>query len=169
MRRPPRIGPLANVLAALTIVMVILAACGMRQGTAPSARPLPCCVATFQTAEGPVSTDLLPAARTEEERAVGLSGLTTLAPNAGMIFVYDEPTAGFFWMKDTSIPLSIAFVDDAGRVMSIQDMEPCPTEPCTHYGPGTAFAAAIEMNQGWFQEHGVHVGDTVTWNRTETG
>ncbi|MEX0991079.1 MAG: DUF192 domain-containing protein [Actinomycetota bacterium] len=121
-------------------------------------------VALFDTSGGGVATDPLPVAWTDEQREVGLSGRASLAQDSGMIFLYDEPRTGFFWMKDTLIPLSIAFVAADDRIISIQEMEPCPAEPCTKYAPDTEYVAAIEMNQGWFRKHGVRVGDIVTWD-----
>jgi uncharacterized membrane protein (UPF0127 family) len=62
-------------------------------------------------------------------------------------------------MKDTSIPLSIAFIDDAGRILSIQKMAPFQTE-ARYRSPGPV-RYALEVNQGWFENHGVSIGDTV--------
>ncbi|MGH2591663.1 MAG: DUF192 domain-containing protein, partial [Actinomycetota bacterium] len=83
-----------------------------------------------------------------DERQVGLMGRTSLEEDAGMVFVFPEPTAASFWMKDTLIPLSIAFWNDDGAVAAILDMEPCEADPCPSYDPGVEFTFALEVNQG---------------------
>lgn len=100
-------------------------------------------------------------ANTPEERAKGLMGRTSLPADQGMAFLYDAPTRDSFWMKDTLIQLSIAFWDKSGRIMSILDMSPCTAEPCRTYSPGVPFIGAVEVNQGYFAEHGIRVGDPV--------
>jgi uncharacterized membrane protein (UPF0127 family) len=97
----------------------------------------------------------------DHERRTGLMGRTSLAADAGMAFLFPEPTSSSFWMKDTLIPLSIAFWNEAGDVVAILDMHPCPEEPCPSYDPGVEFSGALEVNQGFFEEHGVEVGDRV--------
>jgi hypothetical protein len=62
-------------------------------------------------------------------------------------------------MKDTSIPLSIAFVDDRGRIVSIRRMRPCRSDPCRIYRSDAPYVLAIEANVGWFERSGVRVGD----------
>jgi uncharacterized membrane protein (UPF0127 family) len=96
---------------------------------------------------------------TEDERALGLMGRASLPEDAGMIFVYPEPTEGGYWMKNTLIPLSIAFYDVDGRILRILDMEPCRSDPCRVYDPGVRYAGALEVNQGAFERWGVREGD----------
>ena len=98
-------------------------------------------------------------AGTPEARACGLSHRRSLPADQGMIFVYPKETPLSFWMKDTEIPLSIAFLDDTGRILSIQDMVPMQTEE--RYRSPRPARYALEVNQGWFLEHGVEVGDVV--------
>jgi len=93
------------------------------------------------------------------ERATGLMGVTALPPDDGMAFVWDDTTTATFWMKDTVVPLSVAFVDGAGRIVSITDMDPCRTDPCPTYRAAAPYVLAVEANQGWFADHGVAVGD----------
>jgi uncharacterized protein len=100
-------------------------------------------------------------ADTLRERSRGLMGREELAPEAGMVFLVPEPTDTAFWMKDTLIPLSVAFWDRAGRIFRIVDMEPCREEPCRYYEPGRPWIGAVEVNRGFFEEHGVAVGDVV--------
>jgi uncharacterized membrane protein (UPF0127 family) len=100
-----------------------------------------------------------------EEQRQGLMGVETLGEDRGMAFVYDDPTTGSFWMKDTLIPLSIAFV--AGdRIVAIEEMTPCESDPCpTWDSGGAAYTLAIEANAGWFTAHGIAVGDRATLER----
>ena len=101
-------------------------------------------------------------AQTAEHRQQGLMNRESLPEDAGMFFVYFEPASGGFWMKDVSIPLSIAFVGEDQTILKIMDMEPCPEEPCRAYVPELEYTAALEVNQGAFEEWGIEVGDTVT-------
>lgn len=97
-------------------------------------------------------------ADTAEERATGLMGRESLAEDAGMLFVFENDTQAGFWMKDTLIPLSIAFVTAGGVVIDIQDMEPQTEEL---HRPPEPYRYAVEANQGWFGDNDVRVDDVV--------
>ena len=97
-------------------------------------------------------------AQTDKERQRGLMHRDTLADDAGMLFVYPHEKQLTFWMKDTSIPLSIAFIDSNGVIVDIQDMQPFDE---THHTSLREALYALEVNQGWFNEHGTAVGDVV--------
>jgi uncharacterized protein len=96
------------------------------------------------------------------ERARGLMGRTALDEDAGMVFLTSWPSETPFWMKNTLIPLSVAFWDQERRIFRIHDMEPCREDPCPLYEPGAPWIGALEVNQGFFEEHGVEVGDRVS-------
>ena len=96
-----------------------------------------------------------------EKRARGLMERTELADDAGMVFLFFEDSSGGFWMKNTLIPLSIAFFDQSGEILAILDMEPCEADPCEVYDPGVTYRGALEVNQGAFEEWGVEEGDVV--------
>lgn len=96
-----------------------------------------------------------------DERSTGLMGRERLDPFDGMAFVWDEPVRTSFWMKNTLIPLSIAFWNEGGRIVSILDMEPCEAAPCPLYDPGREFVGAVEVDQGTFDRRGIEVGDRV--------
>jgi uncharacterized membrane protein (UPF0127 family) len=115
---------------------------------------------SIRTDDGTVSLDVQ-VADTPEERQTGLMGRESLSPYDGMAFVWEEPVVGTFWMKDTVIPLSIAFWDDDGRIVSILDMDPCTEDPCPTYGPDEPFVGAVEVDRGTFERHGVGLGDRV--------
>jgi uncharacterized membrane protein (UPF0127 family) len=97
-----------------------------------------------------------------EEREVGLMDRESLPAEAGMLFVFDEDHAGGFWMKNTLIPLSIAFADAEGTILGILDMEPCEADPCDIYDPGVPYRSALEVNQGAFESWGVQAGDRLS-------
>jgi uncharacterized membrane protein (UPF0127 family) len=103
----------------------------------------------------PVSVEI---ASTDAQRQQGLMGRTALAQDAGMLFVFDQEQQLSFWMKDTLIPLSIAFINGEGRIVDIQDMQPLDETPHLSAEPASY---ALEVNQGFFAERGVAVGDRV--------
>ncbi len=92
------------------------------------------------------------------ERQRGLMERTELAENAGMLFVFDREQQLSFWMRNTLIPLSIAYIDAEERIIDIQDMQ--PLDETSHPSAEPAMYA-LEVNQGFFDEHGVGVGDEV--------
>ncbi|HVM21360.1 MAG TPA: DUF192 domain-containing protein [Egibacteraceae bacterium] len=91
-------------------------------------------------------------------RRRGLMHRESLPPMTGMVFRMPEERAGGFWMKNTLIPLSIAFFDADGRVLAVRDMAPCEREPCPTYDPGAGYHGALEVNQGAFDEIGLEPG-----------
>jgi uncharacterized membrane protein (UPF0127 family) len=78
-----------------------------------------------------------------------------------MAFVWDAPTEATFWMKDTLIALSIAFVDQNDRVLTVREMTPCQADPCPTYAAAAPYVTAIEANANWFEDHGVQEGDRI--------
>jgi hypothetical protein len=97
-------------------------------------------------------------ANTPEERQRGLMHRNTLAPNEGMLFVFPDDAPRAFWMKDTPLPLSIAYIDRRGTILEIYDMEPFSLETVR-----SRFAVryALEVRQGRFTELGIVPGDRV--------
>ncbi|MFO8076214.1 MAG: DUF192 domain-containing protein [Egibacteraceae bacterium] len=88
-------------------------------------------------------------------RREGLMGWERLPEGTGMLFVFDEEREGGFWMKDTLLPLSIAFADAEGHLVAILDMEPCEADPCPTYDPDVAYRYALEVEQGALERRGV--------------
>jgi len=82
-----------------------------------------------------------------------------LGSGAGMLFIFPGDTSSGFWMQNTFVPLSIAFIDVDGVIVDIQDMEPLST---AIHSPGASYRWALEVNQGWFGVNGVVVGDVVS-------
>ena len=94
-------------------------------------------------------------ARTPEERSIGLMFRQTMASNEGMLFAFEVPSQQCFWMKNTLLPLSAAFIADDGSIVNIEDMKPqvldshCSAKPVRF---------VLEMNQGWFAKRGLKAG-----------
>ena len=98
-------------------------------------------------------------ARTPDQRGIGLMFRQAMPPSDGMLFVFDEPNTQCFWMKNTYIPLSTAFLADDGSIVNIADMQPhaldshCSDKPVRY---------VLEMNQGWFAKRGIKPGAKVS-------
>ena len=88
-------------------------------------------------------------------RMQGLMYRESLGPNAGMVFVFDEVATHCMWMKNTLIPLSVAFIDERGTIVSISDMQPQSEQ--THCAAKPALYA-LEMTKGWFAQRGIKAG-----------
>ena len=108
-------------------------------------------------------------ARTQAERQQGLMGRRSLGAKAGMVFLYSEPHRGGYWMKDTLIPLDIAFADARGKILRIFTMQPCRRDPCRIYDPGVAYRSALEVNAGAFRRWRVRAGDRIAVRATRAG
>jgi uncharacterized membrane protein (UPF0127 family) len=146
--------------ALLVTVTTFALSCASANGSDPEFDPLVAHV-TFSTADGEVDAAFLEIADTREERARGLMGRPELDPDEGMVFVFEGPTSGGFWMKNTLVPLSIAFWGPDEQVIEILDMEPCRTDDCPTYEPDGSYTHALEMPQGWFERNGIEPGDKV--------
>ena len=97
-------------------------------------------------------------ADTQETQEKGLMGRESLDEDRGMLFVYDLDSRKSFWMKNTKIPLSIAYIAADGTIREIYDMEPLSTRTVdSRY----SVRYALEVNQGAFQRHGIKTGDKV--------
>ena len=94
-------------------------------------------------------------AQTPEQREIGLMFRESMPANEGMLFTFDRPGQQCFWMKNTLIPLDIAFVDDAGTIVNLDRMKPqtldghCSEKPVRY---------VLEMNDGWFAKRGIKAG-----------
>ncbi|MCX7167993.1 MAG: DUF192 domain-containing protein [Rhodocyclales bacterium] len=91
-------------------------------------------------------------AATPSSRQTGMMQRTTMAPQRGMLFVFPEVAAHCMWMRNTLLPLSVAFLDEKGRIINVEDMQPqsddnhCAAKPARY---------ALEMNLGWFKSRGL--------------
>ena len=135
---------------------------------AAAAAALACAVALAQTqAQPPLPTVRLSAgfhvitaelATTSQSRTVGMMFREKVAPNHGMLFVFENKQIQCFWMRNTLIPLSIAFIDDDGTVVEITDMA---ARDDTSHCPSRPVRYALEMEKGWFAKRGFKVGSTI--------
>lgn len=95
-------------------------------------------------------------ASTPEQRQIGMMMRTQMAQHEGMLFVFEAPAKQCFWMRNTLLPLSIAFVADDGRIVNLSEMQPrsddshCSAKPVRY---------VLEMNRGWFDRRGIKAGD----------
>ena len=94
-------------------------------------------------------------ARSDEQRALGLMHRREMAEDEGMLFMCDRSAVQKFWMKDTPLPLSIAFVDEDGTILKIADLEPHDLESESSEHP---VRFVLEVNQGWFAQRGIAPG-----------
>lgn len=98
-------------------------------------------------------------AATPDQRALGLMHRSQMGVNQGMVFLFDQPAVQCMWMRNTLIPLSVAFIADDGRILNIEDMAPqtednhCAAKPARY---------ALEMNRGWFAKHGISAGTRIS-------
>jgi len=104
-----------------------------------------------------VSTLNIEVVNTDQARVKGLMGRESLAPDSGMLFDFGLDVETTFWMKDTRIPLSIAFISSDGTILAIKDMKPFDL---TAVSPPGEYRYAIEVNQGWFASHGIKPGSS---------
>ena len=98
-------------------------------------------------------------ARTPEQRAIGLMHRPTMPANDGMLFVFEQPGQQCFWMKNTLLPLSIAFLADDGSIVNIEDMKPQSLDSHCSKKP---VRFVLEMNKGWFDKRAIKPGAKIT-------
>ena len=106
-----------------------------------------------------VATVAVRVAATPDHRVHGLMEVPDLPDGTGMLFVFPAQRSGGFWMKNTLVPLDIAFADGDGRILAVLQMVPCQTETCEVYDPEVEYTYALEVPAGWFEE----VGVTTEW------
>ncbi|MDD5737764.1 MAG: DUF192 domain-containing protein [Candidatus Omnitrophica bacterium] len=104
-------------------------------------------------------------ARTQEQREAGLMHRRELGEDEGMLFLYDRPQQMMMYMKDTHIPLSVAFIDSAGVILEIRDMAPLDETPVLSVSRKIRFA--LEANRGWFAKNGIAPGATVKAGKSD--
>nr|WP_245650887.1 DUF192 domain-containing protein [Thauera butanivorans] len=97
-------------------------------------------------------------AHTPQTRQLGLMNRKSMPAQRGMVFVFTQDATHCMWMKNTFLPLSVAFIDTQGRIINIEDMQPHSEDNHCAAAPARF---ALEMNQGWFRERGIEAGDTL--------
>jgi uncharacterized membrane protein (UPF0127 family) len=154
---------------ALGLFIVLPARTRAQSTAAAGADPLTSCVDPSARPYGVVQIDSYPRvdlelARTPAEREYGLMYRDVLAPDSGMLFVYPSEANEAYWMYHTLLPLSIAFIGRDGTIVDIKDMPRLDNpddsvEAARHVYPSQApYWFALEVNQGWFVQHGVGIG-----------
>lgn len=140
---------LKRILPTYTLIVAILA--GM--GNAAWAQQ----VARFPVVSLTAGMHIIKAelASKETERQQGLMFRKKMGNNEGMVFLFDAPGNVCMWMKNTLIPLSVAFIDDSGKIVNIEDMQPQTTESHCAKKP---VRYALEMNAGWFKQKNIKPG-----------
>jgi uncharacterized membrane protein (UPF0127 family) len=175
-RRPIlRLAPL--LLIPLALIAYLLWPRGNAQGATrciasefqfPSGvKPVPFACGTLTLSDSAKSVQIpVEIAETPEETSRGLMYRTSLDAGAGMVFLFGAKTRTGFWMKNTLIPLSIAFFDDRGVINDILDMEPClAAVDCPSYYPKNDYVGALEVNKGFFAKKGIRTGASVSLER----
>jgi uncharacterized membrane protein (UPF0127 family) len=109
-------------------------------------------------------------AETPRQRQRGLMFRTSMPEDAGMMFVFQASQSGGFWMFNTILPLSIAYIDSSGTIVTIRDMEPCAgrtqtecSQEAAAYLASAPYRYALEVNQGYFDARDITVGDSVNY------
>ena len=97
-------------------------------------------------------------ADTPKAREVGLMNRTSMPTNSGMLFVFEQKAGHCFWMNNTKIPLSIAFITDDGKIVNIEEMQ---AETTSNHCPKVAVRYALEMNKQWFAERVIVPGTVI--------
>jgi len=147
-------------LGALIAAAMVLVACGGEETVvSDSGDP------TLELVGADVNVEVkIEVADTSAERRRGLSGRDVLPADQGMLFVNDQDVTIGFQMADTTIPLSLAFISDAGEILHIVDMDPCVSASCEVFESPLAYRHALEVNQGAFAQWGIGVGDSVEFS-----
>jgi uncharacterized protein len=137
------------------------------RSTTPSQQPVPSTRSAeldengFHTAQILIGNETLDVelAETLQQQAKGLRFRQTLAENAGMLFTFPAPQRVSFWMKDASIPLSIAFIQADGKIVQIRPMQPYDETPVPSLSDAVSYALLV--NQGWFERHEITAGTVI--------
>ena len=129
--------------------------------TTAAGRTVPTADYRLEPADGEPVTVRLEVAADPATRARGLMEREEVPPGTGMVFLYPRDVAEAYWMKNTLVPLSIAFVAADGRVVSVAEMTPCKADPCPSYPPAGPYRYAVELAAGAFGDAGVGPGSRV--------
>ncbi len=175
-----RISRSVCLILPLMVMILSLTACvpfEINQNTlAPTPRNATLSPATLTPTPGQTTLSIVPAtitrsggdtlamtvelARTSQEQETGLMGRTTLPADRGMLFIFPQPGLVGFWMKDTLIALSVAFIDANGQIIDIQEMEPMSE---TVHQPNRNYLYALEVPKGYFAAKNIKPGDKFTF------
>ena len=163
-----------------SVLVPIVALAGALAAVGPVPAGAPCSVPLFAyhtgivvlSEGGRVTRVRVQIADTPDRRQVGLMCRPALDPDAGMLFMFHYPTRGAFWMKNTLIPLAIAFIDSDWHIVRIMEMAVAPDPaagPFAYYGPPKSYRYALEVNTGFFARHEISERAEVRFSPTEGG
>ena len=144
----------ARLAAAIFLITGALFHIGTVEARTPPQEILP----TIMLRIGPVALEA-EVADEIDERTIGLMGREELAEGKGMLFVFREPQAMSFWMRDTLVPLSIAYINAAGVIREIHDLQPLDEMPARSAFRDLLYA--LEVPQGWFHKNKILPGDRI--------
>lgn len=148
-----------GIIFFLSLIFLISCETGNKKDTAAVTNtPLPL-TRTIIVGEALLQVEL---AVTEKEKVKGLMGRKSLPKDHGMLFVYHKSTTPRFWMKNTHIPLSVAFIDNSKRIIQIEDLEP---HSLKRVSPNIPIHFAIEANKGWFEKNNITVGNRFSFKK----
>jgi uncharacterized membrane protein (UPF0127 family) len=167
---PRRLNGRRSAAGLLLAAGVALSACGgaVTPLQTTSARGFPLGDLTVKRGGSTVLSLTVEIADTTAAREKGLMGVSKLSDQQGMVFVFSGMQSAAFWMKDTLIPLDIAFWDDAGAVVDMQAMTPCIADPCPIYNAAQPYSSAVEVRGGLLSKAGLRPGDVVQLARRAT-
>ena len=160
-----RFPPLTYARTMLAFLLTFTAFLGFLACDGPPAEPeptpvLPTRTITVTSEGGSSATITVELATTPQERSTGLMHRSFMAEEKGMLFLFPgtQTATHGFWMHNTLIPLTIAYLDDEGRIVAMRDGQPLDD---TVLEPGAPYRSVLEMNQGWFERHGMGIGSIV--------
>jgi uncharacterized membrane protein (UPF0127 family) len=154
MTLTPLLSPFRTLALALAFACAAVPLAAGAQGADGKPQSLP--TTRIQVGAHAVTAEV---ASTPEQRALGLMFRFSLPADRGMLFVFAEPEMQGFWMRNTYVPLSIAFIDAAGTILNVDDM--APHDESRHLSRGPALYA-LEMRKGWFAERQIGPGTRIT-------
>jgi uncharacterized membrane protein (UPF0127 family) len=143
--------PLSRRFALATLVAMAMVSPGANAQTGPQKLPTTQLTAGMHLIRAEVADD-------DGERQIGLMHRPSMGASDGMVFVFEQPGVQCFWMRNTLIPLSAAFIDDSGTIVNIEDMKPQSDDSHCSKKP---VRFVLEMNKGWFDKRGLKAGSVI--------
>jgi len=147
-----------GTMTVLAVAAAILVATALLLGTCGSGDNISRQALTIVAANGTTARLQVEIADTPQERARGMMGRTDVPLDTGMLFVIDPPGRGF-WMKDTPVELTVAFIAECGEILDFADLEPFSEQIKNTDKP---YRFALEVDRGWFERNGITAGDFVS-------
>lgn len=143
---------LTRHMAQSALAVLVLLSLGANAQSGPQKLPTTQLTAGMHLIRAEVADD-------DQERQIGLMHRPSMGANDGMVFVFEQPGVQCFWMRNTLIPLSAAFIDDSGTIVNIEDMKPQSDDSHCSKKP---VRFVLEMNKGWFEKRGLKAGSVIS-------